>query len=493
MRYAVILLFVLHVPFLTAFDDEEYEIIGQKTLSVEQGKSITILLTDLILEDAAKHRYPDKFKLKVYDGDNYSRDDDTITPDKNFTGELKVPVRVQKHGDESNKFTVKITVTAPAGSTNTPPVITGQKDLKTEKNQSLTVNFSDLTVSDPDDNYPNGFSMTIRDGKDYSVSGNVITPKTDFTGTLTAAVTVNDGKDNSAPFDLKIVVVDNSVSENVAPVITGQRPLNIQENTSVQIQFSDLTVTDPDNKYPNGFTLLLAAGNNYAVNQTTITPVADFVGTLTVAVAVNDGKANSAPFSLLITVTEKISSRTVQITGQLPLSTSENKSIPISLSDLIVSDSGNGYPEGFTLSIAPGTNYTIENNSILPNIDFVGELSVPVSVSTGSIRSNIFDLKITVLETENFTGIPDAFTPNNDNANDTWSIKSIQNPEAYTNAIVRIYTKSGLLVFESKGTDGEWDGKFNGQFLPAETYFYTIEADALRPELNRKGILMLLR
>ena len=493
MRYAIILLLVFQLPLSTAFDKEEYEIIGQKTLTVEQGKSITILLTDLILKDAEEHRYPDKFKLKVYDGDHYSRNDDTITPDKNFTGELEVPVRVQKHGNESNKFRVKIRVTAPAAPTNTPPAITGQKNLSIEKNQSLTINFSDLTVSDPDDNYPNGFSMTIREGKDFTVSGNVITPKNGFTGTLTAAVTVNDGQDNSAPFDLKIEVVDNSVSENVAPVITGQRPLSIQENTSLQIQFSDLTVTDPDNKYPNGFTLLLAAGNNYGVNQTIITPVADFVGTLTVPVAVNDGKANSAPFSLLITVTEKVSSRTVQITGQLPLNTSENKSISISLSDLVVSDSGNGYPEGFALSISPGTNYTIENNSVLPNIDFVGELSIPVSVNAGSIRSNVFDLKITVVETEDFTGIPAAFTPNNDNANDTWGIKSIKNPEAYGTAIVRVYNKSGLLVFESKGTDGEWDGKFNGQFLPAETYFYTIEADALRPDLNRKGILMLLR
>ncbi len=90
---------------------------------------------------------------------------------------------------------------------------------------------------------------------------------------------------------------------NVVPVITGQVPLSTAANTPLAITLASLTVTDPDNAYPADFTLNVQTGANYTVSGTTITPATGFTGTLTVPVTVNDGSANSAVFSLTVSVT----------------------------------------------------------------------------------------------------------------------------------------------------------------------------------------------
>src|SRR5690606_34030879 len=143
---------------------------------------------------------------------------------------------------------------------NSTPISLSQRPLETESGQPLTIQFSDLTVIDLDDHYPNGFTMTLYEGKDYAVSGTTITPDRDFHGILRVPVTVNDGEAESRPFNLRITVKE---PKNIAPVITGHIPLTIEENTSITLTLSQLTVNDPDNDYPDDFTLEVFSGNHY--------------------------------------------------------------------------------------------------------------------------------------------------------------------------------------------------------------------------------------
>ncbi|PIE77782.1 MAG: hypothetical protein CSA15_10835, partial [Candidatus Delongbacteria bacterium] len=119
--------------------------------------------------------------------------------------------------------------------------------------------------------------------------------------TLTVPVTVSDGTSNSNPFDL-IIEVTNI---NDAPVITGQSPdpIVIAEDTPFDIVLGNLTVTDPDNTYPDGFTLAVSDGANYTVSDNTITPSENYTGQLTVPVTVNDGTDDSDSFNVIIVVT----------------------------------------------------------------------------------------------------------------------------------------------------------------------------------------------
>lgn len=71
--------------------------------------------------------------------------------------------------------------------------------------------------------------------------------------------------------------------------------------------------------------------------------------------------------------------------------------------------------------------------------------------------------------------IPDAFSPNGDEYNQTFEII---HPAEYTIKL-KIFNRWGNIVFESDNYQNEWDGRgtgaFSGRVLPAGTYYYVAE------------------
>ncbi|MCC9166095.1 gliding motility-associated C-terminal domain-containing protein [Pontibacter harenae] len=67
---------------------------------------------------------------------------------------------------------------------------------------------------------------------------------------------------------------------------------------------------------------------------------------------------------------------------------------------------------------------------------------------------------------------PNAITPNHDHINDVWEIKNI---EQYPNCTVKIFTRWGASIFESKGYKEPWNGLHNGKELPVAAYYYMID------------------
>lgn len=78
-------------------------------------------------------------------------------------------------------------------------------------------------------------------------------------------------------------------------------------------------------------------------------------------------------------------------------------------------------------------------------------------------------------------------SPNGDAQNDTWIIKG---SEKISGLSVRIFSRSGQLVFESSNYTKPWDGTKNGQVLPAGVYYYTIKAGSIT---SVSGYLTLVR
>jgi hypothetical protein len=269
-------------------------ITGQKPLTVMTGNSITLLVTDFTVSDA-DNNYPDDFTLKVYNGKDYKVDGTTVTPDDDFVGQLIVEVTVHDGKDESPRFDAIIEVTS---APNVPPVIVGQREITTDEDKPKTIVFADLVVNDPNDDYPQGFMLTLYSGDGYTFAGTTITPAKDFFGTLKVGVSVNDGEDESNVYQLDVVVRP----VNDPPVITGHAPLSTYIDTPIDIALQDIFVTDPDNSYPQGFTMKLFNGFNYKVKDNTVTPDKNFLGTLYVPVTVDDGKAESEKFTLEIRV-----------------------------------------------------------------------------------------------------------------------------------------------------------------------------------------------
>lgn len=354
---------------------------GQVALSTPEDTPIEILVSHVTIED------PDNttgFTITVGTGTNYSLSGNTVTPLLNFSGMLTVPVYVSDGSLNSTNFNLQIQVV----QVNDPPVINAQSQLTTNEDQSIVIKLDDLSVTDPDDTYPTGFSLTVLPGENYTFVGNTVTPELNFNGTLSVPVTVNDGEASSNIFEVQITV--NPVND--APVITGQVNLSTNEEQSVKIELAHLTVDDPDNTFPDDFTLTVLSGANYTVSSNTVTPAQNYTGLLPVQLRVNDGSANSAVFNFQLQV-NPVNDAPV-ITGQNPVSTPEETALTLLPSHLKISDPDED--SDFTINVSPGSNYTVSGTTITPAINFNGNLTVPVSVSDGSATSNTFNLLVQV-------------------------------------------------------------------------------------------------
>ena len=112
------------------------------------------------------------------------------------------------------------------------------------------------------------------------------------------------------------------------------------------------------------------------------------------------------------------------------------------------------------------------NNARIANprsMDIRNDITYTLTVtSTGDCTAsdNVF---IKVLK---IPKVPNTFTPNNDGINDFWEIQYL---EDYPNNHVQVFTRSGQLVFESRGYYKAWNGMYKGKSLAADTYYYILE------------------
>ena len=146
--------------------------------------------------------------------------------------------------------------------------------------------------------------------------------------------------------------------------------------------------------------------------------------------------------------------------------------------------------------VATAQEYVDAIRSIKYNYEDTRELlldtrSVYVSLSDGQGTSLQESRIITLVYTFSDLDIPTAFTPNGDTANETWKITSANGTAQYDDAEVKVYNKRGLLLFETKGFEQQWDGVWNGETLPSDTYFYTIELNYNK--VRYKGTVTILR
>ncbi|HTE30096.1 MAG TPA: tandem-95 repeat protein, partial [Chryseolinea sp.] len=363
-------------------------ITAQVPLSTNVNTPITIQVNNLSITDP-DNSYPGDFTLILSGGADYTVVNSTVTPNAGFVGKLTIPTKVSDGQAQSPSFDLEVNVTP---KPNVVPIITSQDALSTFISTAITLKVENLRITDPDNTYPGDFTLILHNGANYTFNGTTVTPNLLFVGDLTVPVTVRDAASESASFPLKIQV---TLLPNVAPIITGQDPLKTFVATPITIDLNNIKVTDPDNKYPEDFSLLLYNGPNYIFNNATVTPAAGFIGKLSVPVTVNDGKATSNKANLEIVVEEPVDEAPV-ITGQNDVKVDEDQSLTLTPAMLKITDPDS---KDFTLKIFPpptNAKYTVNGTVITPALNFNGDLSVNVSVSDGKNESVPFDMKITV-------------------------------------------------------------------------------------------------
>jgi gliding motility-associated-like protein len=127
-------------------------------------------------------------------------------------------------------------------------------------------------------------------------------------------------------------------------------------------------------------------------------------------------------------------------------------------------------------SVQGGTGpYTYYLNSSL------ADSSVFMELPGGQYIVNLVDVNgCTYSETillgedgESFVHVPNVFSPNDDNANDTWFVSTgcVQNLNCL------ILNRWGNLIYEFNSPNGLWDGKSNGDKVTSGVYFYKLEIE----------------
>lgn len=93
--------------------------------------------------------------------------------------------------------------------------------------------------------------------------------------------------------------------------------------------------------------------------------------------------------------------------------------------------------------------------------------------------------------------MPNVFTPNEDNLNDTYNAY-IEDEIEVTNFLLKIYNRWGQLVFESDDPTLGWNGEYKNEKQPTETYLYIVTGEIkicsdIPESFKIKGDLSLLR
>ena len=358
------------------------------SFSTPEDMPMVVQLSDFDIVDA-DDIFPADFSLLIENGENYTVSGNLITPSTNFFGSLAVIVKVSDGKDESEPYELSIEVTP----VNDKPVISGFVNIPgVAEGETFSLSLDNFTVTDPDNTFPDDFTLTLEPGTNYTLDGLTVIPNADFNGKLIVKARVNDGELSSDVFEAEITVV----STNEAPVISAfGGTLSTPEETVLVIELSDFSVQDPDNTFPEDFTLSIESGDNYTVAGATITPATAFNGTLTVPLKVNDGEADSPIFELSVEVTP-VNDVPVILSYEGILTGNEDTPLAFSLGGFSVSDPDNTFPTDFSFTLEAGDNYTVDGVSILPAANYFGSLSVLATVSDGAASSAPYVIAVTI-------------------------------------------------------------------------------------------------
>ena len=273
--------------------------IGNQETSEEISLVLTLEATDVDEDDlifSAVSEHPEDVVAEV------TGNQLTLSPAQDWYGIVNIFVTVSD-GDLWDLENFELTV----NPVNDAPVITDQVELFTIEETPITIIFSDLVVEDVDNDYPEGFTLTVSDSGDYSefysvdIDDATIIPGLDFNGIMMVPVYVDDGENEysqSDVFDLEL----NVTNLNDPPILgfIGNQVTN--EDTALII---NLSATDVDTDSTDLTFSASSDNENVFVslegNQLTMVPTLDFNGSVNITAEVTDGEfTDSETFVLTV-------------------------------------------------------------------------------------------------------------------------------------------------------------------------------------------------
>jgi gliding motility-associated-like protein len=149
-------------------------------------------------------------------------------------------------------------------------------------------------------------------------------------------------------------------------------------------------------------------------------------------------------------------------------------------------------PNGYSYSWSPGSLLNdAQSQNPIATLEETTTFTVTITSNSGCTRSE----SVTVFVREVVCGepdlyIPNAFTPNADNANDYLYVRGNNIDEM----LFRVYNRWGELVFETRDQSIGWDGTFKGRDCDPAVFDYYLEVTCIDQEtFFKKGNITLIR
>lgn len=345
----------------------------------------------------------------------------TVTPkNPEWAGTEEITLVATDNGRyiEKLKKSSSVNVSFTIESVNSTPVILSQlTTFNQQEDTSFELTLADLEIED--DNDPSDWTLNIKPSANYTVNGSTITPAQDYDGTLEVNVTVSDTELESDIF----VVTAYFEPVNDAPVINGNDPLSLLEDSSLVLEIGNFDIYEPDNTI-NQLTFFVLGGTNYTVEGTTVIPTENFSGNLTVNVRVQDLSEFSNTYPCPINVVEV---NDAPVITSHPDTTSEDNieyNYTIEATDL---EEDNitfvSFKMPSWLSLNPVTGLV----SGLPTQSDIGLFEISVGANDGKdITKQDYELRIEHKNTPpEFTTVADTFVDLNENY--SYTVRAIDN------------------------------------------------------------------
>ena len=271
-------------------------------------------------------------------------------------------------------------------------------------------------------------------------------------GTTTVTWTVTDAAGNVATATQLVTVVDQTAPSAFAPA-----NVTVASNSNCEAINVELGMPNATDNCTNN----LVVSNN--------APTTYPLGTTIVTWTISDAAGNTTTVDQTVTVVDQTAPVVLLANTSLILDANGNATIDFAALD-------NGSYDNCAIASTELSQSTFDCSQVGKNF-----ITVYVTDNSGNQSSAV--VMVTVVASDacggdswNGPSVPDAFTPNGNNYNDTWVIPGL---EGYNTKEMTVYSRYGSLVHYSSVYNNDWDGTLlnTGTPVPDGTYYYILKLD----------------
>ncbi|HEY8954203.1 gliding motility-associated C-terminal domain-containing protein, partial [Chitinophaga sp.] len=407
----------------------------------------------------------------------------TITPASDGTVTIQLPAdQAQNAGANGNTASNTLTATYDA----TAPIITSGLAFSILERSSPGTLAGKVTATETAGSLQNWIITADDSNGAFSIdaNGNILVKdlvklNSRVNTIVTLAITVSDGLNTSAAVPATIQVK----AVNQAPTLAAIDDITIcPDGGEHTIQLNGASAVEAGQTY--SFSIFTNKAANFDKLSISVAGLITYqlkgnatgISSITVTIRDNGGTANG---------------------GTDTLRRSFNMEVATLGAITISSDKGNNISKGdiVQLSATGGTSYQWDNadgiisdrQSAVLKVRPMQNTTYRVTASNSAGCSNTADFTVTVM-TDFKVDAVNLLTPNGDGKNDKWVIRNL---DSYPNNEVKIFDRTGRLVYTRRNYSNDWDGTMNGSPLAEGTYYYILTIDG--GAKTAKGYITIIR